>query len=362
MFKRMSCVIGLGLLLSSCGTSNEVTAALPEARQAPFTIDLRQKVRQQLKVQAAGDSSAYMLTPEEEERLETEPYVSVTLTTGEVLDYQNRDEYAIANEDELIGPSGSVGDLISSYQVGAYEGRFVVDPGAPSTNPVEQPDGASLSPLGAGITPSLCSFYFIICWKEKVNERRWPNRTVPYSYDSSVTSAQRAAINNAVYAWNQSVSTLKYVLSPSAVNRVTFKTYIYSDPSVRGDSYVGRQSQKTDQPVRYSPNIFGTALERGVIHHEMAHAAGMIHEHQRCDRARFLNVNLAGDNYMPQCASEYKTFTPYDFSSVMHYGPATANFQPKTPQPSNSVGSAGDIGQRRGLSSYDVQALNAIYR
>ncbi|NTY02039.1 M12 family metallopeptidase [Deinococcus sp. JMULE3] len=368
MIKRTVPLIGLGLLLAACNgtqSSSVPTSQRPEigaTAHAPFLLDLRQKVRTQMHAQATNDSSAYALTPEEEAQLETEPYVSVTLTTGEVVEYKNRDGYAVANEDELISVSSTVGDLISSYQVGAYEGRFVVDPGAPSTDPVVQPNSTSVSTMGAGITPASCSFYFLICWREKVNERRWPNRTVPYSYDASVTSAQRSAINNAIYSWNQNVNNVKFNYNPSVNNRVTFKTMIFSEPGVRGASSVGRSSQSSEQFVLYNPNIFGTSIERGVLHHEMAHAAGMIHEHQRCDRANYITVNITGDSYQTQCASSYKTYTPYDYSSVMHYGPAFSEFQPRTPKPSNSVGSPSDIGQRRGLSMYDIQALNSIYR
>ena len=60
-----------------------------------------------------------------------------------------------------------------------------------------------------------------------------------------------------------------------------------------------------------------------IIAHEIGHALGLIHEHQRPDRGRFVKINddniESGEekNFRIMAADLY---TPYDFRSIMHYG------------------------------------------
>ena len=65
----------------------------------------------------------------------------------------------------------------------------------------------------------------------------------------------------------------------------------------------------------------------GTVAHEIAHAAGFYHEHSRPDRDSYITVHLENvkDGYERDFdklgTRSVKDIEPYDYSSVMHYGP-----------------------------------------
>lgn len=61
----------------------------------------------------------------------------------------------------------------------------------------------------------------------------------------------------------------------------------------------------------------------------MPFATGLIHEHQRWDRDRWVTVTGTDQNYRLEPVDQTTTFgKPYDFGSVMHYaeGKVKADF------------------------------------
>jgi hypothetical protein len=65
--------------------------------------------------------------------------------------------------------------------------------------------------------------------------------------------------------------------------------------------------------------------ERWVILHELGHALGMIHEHQRTDRDEYVEIDKKNVDGAFVVTFNFKTLaselhTPYDFYSIMHYG------------------------------------------
>ncbi|KAM9860626.1 high choriolytic enzyme 2-like [Aulostomus maculatus] len=107
-------------------------------------------------------------------------------------------------------------------------------------------------------------------------------------------------------------------------------------------------------------------LYYGIIQHELNHALGFLHEQTRSDRDSYVRINWPNIN--PQMAYNFykqntnNLNTPYDYSSVMHYGRTAFAIgygrETITPIPNPNV----QIGQRRGMSSWDLRRLNLLYR
>ena len=57
----------------------------------------------------------------------------------------------------------------------------------------------------------------------------------------------------------------------------------------------------------------------GTILHEFIHAWGFSHEHNRPDRDKYVIVKKMEGITEPKNGKGWKTFTPYDGGSIMHY-------------------------------------------
>nr|XP_014968347.2 astacin-like metalloendopeptidase [Macaca mulatta] len=103
---------------------------------------------------------------------------------------------------------------------------------------------------------------------------------------------------------------------------------------------------------------------RGIVLHELMHVLGFWHEHARADRDRYIRVNwneiLPGFeiNFIKSRSSNM--LTPYDYSSVMHYGRlafSRRGLPTITPLWAPSV----HIGQRWNLSASDITRVLKLY-
>lgn len=106
----------------------------------------------------------------------------------------------------------------------------------------------------------------------------------------------------------------------------------------------------------------------GTAVHELGHAVGFFHEHQRYDRDNFLEVNR--NNISPNEFDQFvkmndiRILVPYDFDSVMHYGssafargPGLVTMKPKTPGVSLM-----EVYNKYGLSQSDITAVKKLYK
>ncbi len=69
----------------------------------------------------------------------------------------------------------------------------------------------------------------------------------------------------------------------------------------------------------------GGCMLRGQLVHEIGHAFGLLHEHQRSDRDRYIAVNydrvVSEYRFAYEVISSSNNVTSYDFMSIMHYPP-----------------------------------------
>ncbi|XP_061910489.1 high choriolytic enzyme 1-like [Entelurus aequoreus] len=103
-------------------------------------------------------------------------------------------------------------------------------------------------------------------------------------------------------------------------------------------------------------------IYHGIIQHEFLHALGFQHEQTRSDRDSY--VRIIWDNINSEMAFNFykqdtnNLNTPYDYSSIMHYGRTAFTINGRDTIVPNS---GAKIGQRQGMSRGDVARINLLY-
>lgn len=187
---------------------------------------------------------------------------------------------------------------------------------------------------------------------------RWPNRLVPYEIDDSVFplgSSERQQVLLAINAWNTSSVINLVAASPTDANRIRITT----GPAGACGSPVGMMGGT--QLVTCRP---GEAAGRFM--HEIGHALGLLHEHQRPERNSI--VTITKENARPGQDINFDIRTsdcpvgPYECGSIMHYGELAFSVDgvKKTVEVINPA-VCSNIGQRTALSVGDIAAVRAMY-
>lgn len=137
----------------------------------------------------------------------------------------------------------------------------------------------------------------------------WPAGRVPYEFDGNVNGANRAAMLEAMAAW-QAVANVQFVARSGEGD------YVHIQNGEGNNSELGRNGGS--QLI----NIFNWD-RKFIIAHELGHCLGFWHEQSRSNRDQFISVNYG--NIQAGQASQFDThdeashYGPYDFDSVMHY-------------------------------------------
>ncbi len=185
----------------------------------------------------------------------------------------------------------------------------------------------------------------------------WPGGVIPYTFDGTVTAPHQQQFRDAVAEW-------------SAFAKVTFKVrtsepdyvIVHNNPGGGNNSGVG-----TIGGPQYI-NI--EAWNRGTLLHEVGHALGLNHEHQRADQATYVTIQTAnitpGDEPFFTIIPDVTDIGPYDYFSVMHYSRNAFSIDPAkdtiVPNPPNQ-GLIDEIGNQydRPLSTGDRATVQALY-
>ena len=149
---------------------------------------------------------------------------------------------------------------------------------------------------------------------------------IPYSFDaaSGYTVAEKSIITGAMRKIeNQTENCLRFKERTTEKNWVVFKVTYKGCNSKVGKVETGSQVISIDRPT--SSNS-GHCVFQGIVIHELLHAAGFQHEHQRPDRDQYIKVIYENiepgheQNFYKFNKSDVNLFNiPYDYYSIMHY-------------------------------------------
>lgn len=313
--------------LNKLSTLVAATLALGSLNAVAFESELISKDVEKLQIGELISVKGELNAPSDK-LLET-----VVLETGQVITFEDRDGRAIIQGDIDLG---STVDVLRGISLGGPDNDRQLDSSDVS------PDGVVIPHAGY----------------------RWPNNTVPYTLDSSLSSTVRNQITYAMNHWTTNTS-VRFVPRTNQTNYVHFQPRDGICSSRVGMVNEGRQSINLDTAGRCG---------NGATIHEIAHAVGIWHEQSRNDRDNFVTIDF---NNVPENRrhnfSKVGQFAgqgddgvdtgSYDFGSIMHYSAYAFAIDRSKPTiiPKDSSIPLSSLGQRNGLSAGDLAAVAFMY-
>ncbi len=205
-------------------------------------------------------------------------------------------------------------------------------------------------------------------------------KEVPYTFIPShnYSEQQRQAVRNAIAYFNTLLKVHKVNIQLRPF-RTGDRKYISFGKSSRDYSYVdylGAPRNGVSRPiyiraprtVEEEQQGFIGDFTTNIIVHEIMHALGFAHEHQRSDRNQYIQV--LDNNIHPSSRSQYLladtiNHTPYDYHSTMHYGDQLFRRSPDSGATMRLIdgSSLRDLRntQRVILTSNDIKKLKIVY-
>uniref|UniRef100_A0A8D3BPZ9 Metalloendopeptidase n=1 Tax=Scophthalmus maximus TaxID=52904 RepID=A0A8D3BPZ9_SCOMX len=216
--------------------------------------------------------------------------------------------------------------------------------------------------------------------QEEESEEEVPDDTVDITTRILTSNNGTDEILNAMMCWSQSCLWRKgsngLVVIPFTVSREftswewqkidsAMKSF-HSRTCIR---FAPRQNERDYISFENKAGCFSAlgrgCIYHGIVQHEINHALGFQHEQTRSDRDNHVRINW--ENINPQMAYNFykqstnNLNTPYDYSSIMHYGKTAFSIQygrdSITPIPDPNA----QIGQRQGMSYWDIMRIHRLY-
>ncbi|XP_075893836.1 high choriolytic enzyme 1-like [Nelusetta ayraudi] len=192
-----------------------------------------------------------------------------------------------------------------------------------------------------------------MCWNDRCLWKKRSNGKViiPYTIDRQFSSSEKKKIRKAMKGFQRKTCIVfkKRKNGQRDYIRVVNKEGCYSS--------LGRQGGAQDLSLKKQG-----CMHHGIIQHEFIHALGFRHEHTRSDRDEYVKINWgtikSGMQFNFKKGRTNNLNTPYDYSSIMHYGRTAFSINGReTITPNRNV----RIGQRQRMSKWDLKRINRLY-
>jgi hypothetical protein len=194
----------------------------------------------------------------------------------------------------------------------------------------------------------------------------WPDTVMPYELDEGDFGAVANQIQEAIDEWNATTVLQLVPVDDMTEEPASWVRFVPGDLCASAAGKQGLGEQKI--------TIAGYCLNvRGIILHEIGHAAGLWHEQMRSDAETYVTINLGNvasgaldPDYPEYEADQLRSYGNsgvdrgrYDYDSVMHYNrtAVSKNGLPTIVPKASGV----TIGQRDGLSPGDIAGIAALY-
>lgn len=193
------------------------------------------------------------------------------------------------------------------------------------------------------------------------NSVAWKNGVVPVNFKDSISKARQAQFFIACQEWSKAANIQCRYKKP------TDKSYVFitDDKPKECWTHLGAGASGGERTFNYgSEGCWGDPA----IIHEVGHILGLMHEHQRPDRDKYIDVVLENAGafaytYEKLSVGRMDNSGPYDFMSIMHYwnGSYSINGLPIMVPKKGYEHYAQAMGRSKTLTENDKALIRKIY-
>ncbi|KAG5681411.1 hypothetical protein PVAND_010849 [Polypedilum vanderplanki] len=188
---------------------------------------------------------------------------------------------------------------------------------------------------------------------------RWSNATIPfYIEDKHFKDTEIETILSAIREFH----------TKTCLRLVPYKENDENWITITGNengcwSSVGMKGEGGQQLNVFAPNC----VRKGIIIHEILHAAGFYHQHSATDRDEY--VEILWENIDNKHASNFNKYNEsvvtdygvgYDYDSILHY--SSKAFSKNGNETIIAKRNVSRLGQREGFTEKDILKLNHMYK